>query len=66
MYNLGDIVLVPRGQKTRFFEVIKVDDKIVWVSDGYIQTSKTFEEVELICQASDRKDNKVPVMRYWP
>lgn len=64
-FQVGDIVLVPRGQKTRFFEVIKNEENLVWVSDGYVQIRKSFNEIELICKAENRQDEKVPAMRYW-
>lgn len=65
MYELGDIILISRGQRTRFFEVIKVESEFVWVSDGHVQITKMFKDVELICKAKDRKDKKVPVMKYF-
>jgi len=66
MYEVGDIVLVPKGQKTRFFEVIRIEERqgYVWISDGYVQITKAFHDIELICKATERKDKKVPVMRY--
>jgi hypothetical protein len=65
MYNIGDIILVLRGQQTRFFEVIKIENEFVWVSDGHVQITKKIKDIELICKAEDRKDKKVPVMRYF-
>lgn len=64
MYNVGDIVLIPRGQKTNFFEVIKVEENLLWVCNGWIQIRKKPNEVELICKAEDRKDNKIPFNKY--
>lgn len=67
MYEIGDIVLVPRGQRTKFFEIIELleEDGKVWVSDGHVQIRKEYEKLELICRAKDRKDKKVPVMKYF-
>lgn len=64
MYELGDIVLV-KGQRSFFFEVIEVEDKRIWVSDGYVQITRLFSDVELICKAKSRQDAKVPKV-YFP
>lgn len=64
-FSLGDIVFVARGQKTRFFEVIKREESFYWISDGHIQTKKTEDELELVCQAEDRQDETVPRLKYY-
>lgn len=64
-YVLGDIVLVSRGQYTRFFEVIHLEGDDIWVTDGHIQTKKTHNDLELICRAENRKDKRVPNMKYF-
>lgn len=63
-YEVGDIVLVPRGQKTRFFEVINTEGNYFWITDGNVQIKKTSDEIELICKARNRKDDKVPNMKF--
>lgn len=64
-YEVGDMVLVPSGQKTRFFEVLCVAEDEITVTDGYIQITKKPDELELICKATNRKDARVPNMPYW-
>ena len=59
-FNIGDIVLLPRGHRTVFHEVIKIEEEYMWVSDSNVQVTKKFNEVELICKAEDRHDSKVP------
>ena len=64
-FNIGDIVLIPRGQKTLLFEVIYIEDDYVHVSNGHIQIRKSVEDLVLICKAEDRKDHKWPLTKYW-
>lgn len=59
-FIVGDIVLLSRGYKTKFYEVIKIEDDYMWVSNGWVQATKKFDEVELICKVADRQDSKVP------
>jgi hypothetical protein len=63
-FGVGDIVLVSRCQKTIFFEIIKVEENYAWVSDGWVQIKRTFNDIELICKAWNRRDKKVPFNKY--
>lgn len=64
MLSLGDIVLVLRGQKTNFFEVIKIEDNYAWISNGWVQIRRKFDEIKLICKAENRQDEKVPFIPF--
>lgn len=64
MFNIGDIVLISRGHKTNFFEVIKVEDTYMWISNGWVQIRRKFKEVELICKAENRQDKKIPYIPF--
>jgi hypothetical protein len=57
-YGIGDMVLVPRGQKTRFFEVKGVTDTKVIIENGWVRIDKNFDEVVLICKKENRNDLK--------
>jgi hypothetical protein len=57
-YGIGDMVLVPRGQKTRFFEVKDVTDTKVIIENGWVRIDKKFDEVVLICKKENRNDLK--------
>lgn len=65
MYDIGDIVLVSKGQDTKFFQVIKVEEVYVWLTDGNIQIRKEFKDVELICKYINREDWQVPDINYF-
>lgn len=64
MFKVGDMVLVSKGQKTIFFEVIQVQEETAWISNGWVQINRPFRDLELICQAEDRQDKRVPFNRY--
>lgn len=56
IYQIGDLVLVSKGQKTKFFEVKEVHENKVTIENGWVQIEKTFDQVDLICKKEDRRD----------
>lgn len=64
-FKLGDVVLVPRGQSSRLFEINKIEEGKIWVTNGHIQVTKTEDELELICGAENRKDKKIPNTKWF-
>lgn len=63
-YEIGDIVLV-RGQRSNLFEINKIDDSKIWVTNGHIQVTRSSDELVLICKASDRQDERVPATKWF-
>lgn len=64
-FGIGDMVLVVRGRKTNLYEVVEIQEDGVWISDGWVQITAEFEDMELICKAKDRQDKRVPYNKYF-
>lgn len=64
LFGLGDMVLVAKGRQTIFYEIIKLEEGFAWISDGYVQITKPYTELTLICKAENRQDKKVPYKEY--
>ncbi|PHE64152.1 hypothetical protein COF68_04705 [Bacillus toyonensis] len=58
-YGVGDLVHVTRGQKTNFFEVVKVLDNELVVTNGWVEVTKEFSGVTLICSKENRQDQEL-------
>lgn len=63
-FGTGDMVLVYKGRKTNFYEVIDIKGKYACISDGWVQITKHFDEMELLCKAEQRLDKKVPFIKF--
>ncbi|MGF2716037.1 hypothetical protein ACQUY5_28025 [Bacillus cereus] len=54
--GVGDLVRVPRSQKTYFFEVIGFKDEKLVLTNGWVEVNYLPNEVILICSKENRKD----------
>jgi len=55
-FNAGDVVLVPRGQKTRLFEVLDINGDRVIITNDYVQISRNPEDIVMVCRKGNRED----------